>query len=78
MKRIATIIMLLLGCLIQPYAVKAQKVKDAFVLVDVSGSMKYSQINTEAKQIINNMLQGNLNLSNYQGWSRVRELSSCF
>ena len=71
MKRIATIIMLLLGCLIQPYAVKAQKVKDAFVLVDVSGSMKYSQINTEAKQIINNMLQGNLNLSNYQGWSRV-------
>lgn len=64
--------MVLVGCLIHPIIVEAQKVKDAFVLVDVSGSMKYPQINSEAKQIISSMLQGNLNLSNFSGWSQVK------
>ncbi len=71
MKRIAIIVLVLVGCLIHPNVAEAQKVKDAFVLVDVSGSMKYTQINSEAKQIISNMLQGNLTLSNFPGWSRV-------
>lgn len=62
---------MLIGCLVHHNTAEAQKVKDAFVLVDVSGSMKHAQINSEAKQIINSMLQGNLNLSNFQGWSRV-------
>lgn len=64
--------MVLVGCLIHPNIVEAQKVKDAFVLVDVSGSMKYTPINSEAKQIISSMLQGNLNLSNFSGWSQVK------
>lgn len=72
MKRIAIIVMALVGCLIHPNIVEAQKVKDAFVLVDVSGSMRYTQINSEAKQIISSMLQGNLNLSNFSGWSQVK------
>lgn len=72
MKRIVIIVMTLVGCLIHPNIVEAQKVKDAFVLVDVSGSMKYTQINSEAKQIICSMLQGNLNLSNFSGWSQVK------
>ncbi|MBR2015139.1 MAG: hypothetical protein IJ998_06945 [Alistipes sp.] len=72
MKRIVIIVMTLVGCLIHPNIVEAQKVKDAFVLVDVSGSMKYTQINSEAKQIICSMLQGNLNLSNFPGWSQVK------
>lgn len=72
MKRIVIIVMALVGCLIHPNIVEAQKVKDAFVLVDVSGSMKYPQINSEAKQIICSMLQGNLNLSNFSGWSQVK------
>lgn len=72
MKRIVIIVMTLVGCLIHPNKVEAQKVKDAFVLVDVSGSMKYTQINSEAKQIICSMLQGNLNLSNFSGWSQVK------
>lgn len=72
MKRIVIIVMALVGCLIHPNIVEAQKVKDAFVLVDVSGSMKYPQINSEAKQIISSMLQGNLNLSNFSGWSQVK------
>lgn len=72
MKRIVIIVMALVGCLIHPNIVEAQKVKDAFVLVDVSGSMKYTQINSEAKQIISSMLQGNLNLSNFSGWSQVK------
>ena len=71
MKRIAFIVMMLVGCLTHPNEAKAQSIKDAFVLVDVSGSMKYSQINSEAKQIISSMLQGNFNLSNFSGWSRV-------
>lgn len=71
MKKLAIIVMVLLGCIIHPDIVEAQKVKDAFVLVDVSGSMKYGQINSEAKQIINNMLQGKLTLSEFPGWSRV-------
>lgn len=71
MKRVAIIFMVLLACLIHPIITNAQKVKDAFVLVDVSGSMKHSHINQEAKQIISSMLQGNLLLSNYPGWSRV-------
>ena len=48
MKRIAIIVTMLVGCIIYPNIVEAQKVKDAFVLVDVSGSMKYPQINSEA------------------------------
>lgn len=72
MNRIVIIVMALVGCLIHPNIVEAQKVKDAFVLVDVSGSMKYTQINSEAKQIICSMLQGNLNLSNFSGWSQVK------
>lgn len=72
MKRIAIIVMLLVGCVIHPNMAKAQKVKDAFVLVDVSASMKYSHINSEAKQIISSMLQGNLVLSNFSGWSQVK------
>lgn len=64
--------MALVGCLIHPNIVEAQKAKDAFVLVDVSGSMKYTPINSEAKQIISSMLQGNLNLSNFPGWSQVK------
>lgn len=72
MKRIVIIVMALVGCLIHPNIVEAQKVKDAFVLVDVSGSMRYTQINSEAKQIICSMLQGNLNLLNFSGWSQVK------
>lgn len=72
MKRIVIIVMALVGCLIHPNIVEAQKIKDAFVLVDVSGSMRYTQINSEAKQIISSMLQGNLNLSNFSGWSQVK------
>lgn len=69
MKRLFFILMLLVGYLVYPNTAMAQK--DAFVLVDVSGSMKYSQINNEAKSIISDMLQGKLSLSNYSGWSKV-------
>lgn len=72
MKRIGIIVMVLVGCLIRPIGAEAQKVKDAFVLVDVSGSMRYPQINSEAKQIICDMLQGNLIISNFPGWSQVK------
>ncbi|WP_297677087.1 hypothetical protein [uncultured Bacteroides sp.] len=71
MRKVVIIFMALVGCLVYPIVIKAQEIKDAFVLVDVSGSMRYAQINQEAKQIISCMLQGNLSLSNYQGWSRV-------
>ncbi len=71
MKRTVIILMTLLVCMILPSKVDAQKVKDAFVLVDVSGTMKHSQTNSEAKEIIKSLLQGNLSLSDYPGWSRV-------
>lgn len=64
--------MVLVGYLIHPNIVEAQKVKNAFVLVDVSGSMTYTPINSEARQIISSMLQGNLNLSDFSGWSQVK------
>lgn len=70
MKRLFFILMLLVGYLVYPNTAMAQK--DAFVLVDVSGSMKYSQINNEAKSIISDMLQGKLSLSNYSGWGKVQ------
>lgn len=68
MKKITTLL-LLLTLLVFPITTNAQK--DAFVLVDVSGTMRYSHINQEAKQIISGMLQGNLSLSYFQGWSQV-------
>ena len=68
MKKI-TNLLLLLTLLVFPITTNAQK--DAFVLVDVSGTMRYSHINQEAKQIISGMLQGNLSLSDFQGWSQV-------
>lgn len=71
MKKIVIIVIALLRCFISPNIAEAQNVKDAFVLIDVSGSMRYTQINSEAKQIISSMLQGNLVLSNVPGWSRV-------
>lgn len=69
MKRLFFILMLLVGCLVYPNTAMAQK--DAFVLVDVSGTMKHQQINNEAKNIISDMLQGQLNISNYSGWQKV-------
>lgn len=72
MKKI-TNLLLLLTLLVFPITTNAQK--DAFVLVDVSGTMRYSQINQEAKQIISGMLQGNLSLSNFQGWSQVQGIN---
>lgn len=68
MKRIAIIVMMLIGCLIHPNIVKANEIKDAFVLVDVSGTMRHAP-NSEARQIINKMLQRNFRLSDYPGWS---------
>lgn len=72
MKRLVIIAMMLVGCLIHPNATGAQQIKDALVLVDVSGTMKYSQINDEAKNIISQMLQGTFQLSNFNGWSIVQ------
>lgn len=45
---------------------------DAFVLVDVSGTMKDSQTNTEAKSIIQEILLGEFDYSRWQtkGWSK--------
>lgn len=41
--------------------------KDAFVLVDVSGSMRSSQINNEAKQMILDMLKGSCDKLQWRG-----------
>lgn len=60
--------MMLVGCLIHPNEAKAQSIKDAFVLVDVSGTMKHAP-NSEAQQIIKKMLQKNFRLSDYSGWT---------
>ena len=45
---------------------------DAFVLVDVSGTMKDSQTNTEAKSIIQEILLGEFDYSKWQtkGWNK--------
>jgi len=45
---------------------------DAFVLVDVSGTMKDSQTNTEAKSIIQEILLGEFDYSRWQtkGWNK--------
>lgn len=45
---------------------------DAFVLVDVSGTMKDSQANTEAKSIIQEILLGEFDYSRWQtkGWNK--------
>lgn len=53
---------------------------DAFVLVDVSGSMRDVNTNREAKQIIAELLQGNFSLSNWQekGWKNVNSAGSFF
>lgn len=71
MKRFVFILMSLIGCMTYPNTATAQRIKDAFVLVDVSGTMRHQQINNEAKNIISDMLQGQLNISNYSGWQKV-------
>ena len=51
---------------------------DAFVLVDVSGTMKDSQTNTEAKSIIQEILLGEFDYSRWQtkGWSKNDKVNS--
>ncbi len=68
MKRIAIIVLVLVGCLIHSTVAEAQSIKDAFVLIDVSGTMRHAP-NNEAKQIINKMLQRNFRLLEYPEWS---------
>lgn len=53
---------------------------DAFFLVDVSGSMRSSQANAEARQIVLELLQGGFSLSTWQakGWKAVNSAGSYF
>ena len=50
----------------------APKTRDAFVLVDVSGTMNNNTINQEAKQIIREYLMGNRSLDSWanSGWKK--------
>ena len=46
---------------------------DVFFLVDVSGSMRSTEINSEAKQIVLELMQGNFSMSDWEtkGWKSV-------
>lgn len=56
--------------LMLPILVHAEDINDAFVLVDVSGSMTDSKTNSEAKNIIQEILVGDFSTSKWQnyGW----------
>ncbi len=58
----------------------AQQIKDVFVLVDQSGTMNNSKVNDEAKQIICDMITGDLSLSDWgsKGWQIVPAAGSFF
>lgn len=60
------IFILIFGCIFSQ--VQAEKIKHAFVLVDVSGSMKNESVNQEAKKIVKEILLGTINLENYSDW----------
>ena len=63
---------------VHPMIVRAQNINDAFVLVDVSGSMKSQQINNEAREIIYQMLDGSFDVSNLSdGWKKVDNSNIC-
>lgn len=53
-----------------PSILKAQSIKDAFVLVDVSGSMNNPTVNSEAQKIIYELLSGSFRLSEWDGWTK--------
>lgn len=61
----------LLFTLIMSCQVISAEIKDAFVLVDVSGSMNRANINAEGKQMIEELLLGKLDLSKWSGWQKV-------
>ena len=65
-----TVLCLMLLIASQTYA--SPYSNDAFVLVDVSGTMKDSQANTEAKSIIQEILLGEFDYSRWQtkGWNK--------
>ena len=56
--------------LLLPFFVQAGDINDAFVLVDVSGSMTDTKTNQEAKSIIQEILVGDFSMSKWQnyGW----------
>lgn len=58
----------------------AQQIKDVFVLVDQSGTMSNSTVNNEAKQIIGDMITGQLSLSDWEskGWNNVSAAGNFF
>lgn len=58
----------------------AQQIKDVFVLVDQSGTMSNSTVNNEAKQIIGDMITGQLSLSDWEskGWNNVSAAGTFF
>lgn len=58
----------------------AQQIKDVFVLVDQSGTMSNSSVNNEAKQIICDMITGQLSLSDWRNknWQAVSAAGAFF
>lgn len=58
-----------------PILVHAEDIHDAFVLVDVSGSMTDSKTNSEAKSIIQEILVGEFSTSKWQNYGWVLDAS---
>lgn len=58
----------------------AQQIKDVFVLVDQSGTMSNSSVNSEAKQIICDMITGQLSLNDWRNknWQAVSAAGAFF
>lgn len=58
----------------------AQQIKDVFVLVDQSGTMSNSSVNNEAKQIICDMITGQLSLNDWRNknWQAVSAAGAFF
>lgn len=70
--RLRNFLFLLISLMISYNVAQAQQpVKDVFVLIDVSATMRDDAINKEAKQHVKNILLGKFSLSdaNRQGWS---------
>lgn len=51
---------------------KAQEIKDVFILVDVSGTMKNQKLNNEARSIVKEILKGNYDLNNHTDWDLIQ------
>lgn len=49
--------------------IKAQGIKDVFILVDVSGTMNNKALNSEARSIVKEILTGSIELDDFDGWT---------